>query len=142
MTELVTNGAFDTDTTGWSESSLADNTSVSGKLRVTNSGAGAAFAYQAITTVVGQSYKVVTELFAGTSPAVSLFVGTTLGGADLVNASGAGSKDKTFTATTTTSYVQLRNGSTSTTGQYNEFDNISVQPLPPRKPARSSSFLA
>lgn len=142
MTELITNGTFDTDTTGWTDSTYADSSIVVGKLRVTNSASGAASAYQAISTTVGQTYRARADLIAGTAPAIALFVGNTPGSGAMVTATGAGSKNVTFTATATTTYISLANGSATTAGQYNEFDNVSVQPLPPRKPARSSSFLA
>ena len=59
--ELVTNGTFDTDTTGWAAFNYQGHSvtisSVSGELTVENdpTNGGTAAAYQAIPTVVGPS---------------------------------------------------------------------------------------
>lgn len=129
--ELVANGTFDTLTTGWTDSTLADGTIVSGRMRNTNNGAGTSFVYQAVATVVGQRYRILADALGGTAPATALWVGTAAGGNQLISSAGVGSKDLLFTATTTTTYINLANGSATALGQYNDFDNVSLKAVIP-----------
>lgn len=127
-TNLVTNGTFDTDTTGWTAGDAASGLSVvSNRLRLTNNDATQSYTHQALTTVVGQTYLVEVEYVAGTSQNYNLLLGTSAGGTQLhpsVNAS-TGVLRVEFTATTTTSYIALQTGTTTNTA-YGDFDNISV----------------
>jgi hypothetical protein len=147
MSELIVNGTFDTDATGWSASSLAslsvvDSGGADGnRLRVTNTGTGVSYAFQAFATVVGVGYRVKADLFQGTAGAPTLFIGNSQGSGGITVVTGAGSRTTTFVATAITTFVSLRNNSLTTAGKYNEFDNVGVKPLPPRVPARSSHFL-
>ena len=122
--ELVTNGDFSSGTTtGWT---AADSTLsvVSGQLQVNASGS-VGRAVQSFTTVIGRMYRlVVGNVIAGTgSPSVR--VGTTDGGGQILNLTGAGAKDNYFFATATTTYVSLLN----TTAGTALYDNISVREL-------------
>lgn len=133
--EAITNGTFSTDTTGWtaSGSSLA---SVAGGnpgncLQVTNSGAAAGYAYQALTTVVGQWYSVSCDLKNGLASG-RINIGTTQGGTEnnsksLSTASFA-NRLLSFRATATTTYISLVVG-TSAASDTALFDNVSVKPL-------------
>lgn len=69
-TNLVTNGDFPTDTTGWTvgqSSGTAVISSVSGQLKVdNNSSATFGYAYQTITTEVGQAYELSVDILSST----------------------------------------------------------------------------
>lgn len=73
MTELVSNGTFDTDTTGWGALNVTLSV-VGGRMRVTNTGTGNGIAYQALVTEVGATYRVVGDMVLGTSTNVRLSV--------------------------------------------------------------------
>ena len=123
---LVTNGTFDVDTSGWNPSA-STLSAVSGRLRITNTGAyGAANA--SITTEVGKVYQVSVTSFNGTAGNNSWRLGTTNGGSDIYNraaSSSEGTDTAIFVATTTTVYFRLY-AWTTTVGQYSEYDNVSV----------------
>ncbi len=136
MSELVSNGTFDAGTAGW----LALNGSisaVSGRLRISATGTSAAIAYQGLATSVGTKYRASGDLFTGTAANVILSVGTGPGNASIGSVSGAGAKSFIFTASATTTYIRCQTSANSS-GLYVEADNLSLQPLPARKPARSS----
>lgn len=126
-TELVTNGTFDTDTTGWTavDSMLSVE---SGKLRVTNVGANAGYGHQAITTVVGKTYTLSFDFTQGTSSNAAIYVGNGPGSGALGGAitSGTGKYAGTFTATATTTYLTPVNLQAVDT-RYSDFDNISCR---------------
>jgi hypothetical protein len=122
---LVTNGTFDTATTGWTAGPTTTLSIASNRLRVTNVGTVYGYAYQSFPTLIGKTYTVsvditfnagVARLLISTSPAA------TVGGNISVSASG--SYSHTFVATTATTFVNV--GNRNDTDAYNEFDNISV----------------
>ena len=125
--ELVTNGDFATDTTGWTAGNGAAVSVVANRLRITNGAANYGYATQAITTVVGKTYTVAVEYTAGTSTGYYFMAGTSAGGANLgsvglvTNARSA----ITFTATGTTTYISAEIDNTN--GNYADFDNISCR---------------
>ena len=122
--ELVTNGTFDTDTTGWT----ANNSSlsvVSGKLRLTQQGVGLGFAQTTVTTVVGKLYRFEWDYIAGTSATPTARLGSASLAADIINVS-ADSNGINFVATSSTTYVNFRMAGT-TDGLYATFDNVSVK---------------
>jgi len=121
--ELVTNGTFDTDTSGWSSGSSALLTHSTDKLIVTNNGVGYGYAYQQITgLVVGETYTISWESPSSDVDA-KISVGA-LGGGGLVNATAVTSK--TFIATGTSTYVNVWSYSGNTSASA-DFDNISVR---------------
>jgi hypothetical protein len=125
--ELVTNGTFDTDTSGWT-GYVATLSNVSSALRITLTGNNG-WAYQSITTVIGKTYTVSFDLNAKSVTTFWLQVGTT-GNADGTRVANTaftstGSHSVTFTATTTTSYVFLRPNGAS--GSAADVDNVSVR---------------
>lgn len=136
MTELITNGSFDTDASGWSALNVTLSV-VSGRLRVTNTGSGSGIAHQAIATEVGKGYVVRSDAFLGTSTNVRVSAATAAGNTAIAYSGAGVGKAFTFTATTTTTYIRCQT-MTTTAGLYDDFDNISVQALPPRGPVRSS----
>lgn len=131
-TELVTNGTFDTNTTGWLlAGGIGTSTSENGWLRVTN--VGEATVYYSFTTQIGARYKLnITrgavnipgspQLRVGNAPAATQLLSTGI--------SVPGSYVYEFTATATTTYISLNNNN-STAGAWCEWDNISVQKLNP-----------
>ena len=127
-TDLVTNGTFTTDTTGWTALSGAALSVVSGRLRITNGAVAYGGAQQAITTVVGQKYVFSRDVTAGTIATGIVQIGTSSGTADLYAGGFSGAPlSVEFTATTTTTFIQTYVGDT-TNGGYADFDNISVKP--------------
>jgi hypothetical protein len=126
--ELVTNGTFDTDVSGWAGGN-ATLSAVSASLRVTNDSSNYGYSYQAISTVIGKTYAVSVTRGSTTSGAVpSLRVGTSIAGFQnkIILVSSAGDYTAVFVATSTTTYISVLVGS-NVAGQYTEFDNVSVK---------------
>jgi hypothetical protein len=135
--ELVTNGTFDSDVSGWSTPTDArsTNTWVDGKLRVTHVGAGFnGYAFQTIATVVGRRYMIrwtpsavttgyPTRVFWGNSE------GSTTGGGASTAATVSGPQYITFVATATTTFVAVQLFTPTTLISY-DFDNISIKEIP------------
>ncbi len=117
--ELVTNGTFDTDTTGWT-ATRATLSSVSGGqsgncLSVLRDSGGDQSGYQALTSVTGKTYKLTAWVKSGTSGADTFHIQLATG-SDYERADGTSSDTWTqystiFTATATTMYVTLRKSS-------------------------------
>jgi hypothetical protein len=131
--ELVSNGTFDSTTTGWT--AVASTLSVvSNKLRVTIT-SGYGYAYQIIPTVIGATYRVDFSYFRSTSqPSQWVQVGTSAATStygERVSDSAAEIFDNiTFTALTTTTYITLRVNGTNV-GEFSTFDNVSAKKLDP-----------
>lgn len=129
--ELVTNGAFDTNTTGWVAGA---NTTISidnGNLKVLQTTTTAGYAYQIISTVVGKKYVIKTTLSYESVATVGHLYVSSLGAnlSDIVyNNSGLGTKAIEFVAQSTQTYITLKN-SYSVASSYSEFDNVSVHEL-------------
>lgn len=130
--DLITNGHFDTDTSGWTAVGGAVlsvvGTDEGNRLRLESNGPASPYAYQQITTVIGETYKVTYDGYYDTVN-YKLSVGTTQGGTELTDTAGGFAVDThttlTFAATSTTTYISLYllgAGEFS----YAEFDNISV----------------
>lgn len=137
--ELVTNGDFSGGTTtGWTADANAGGlpaatlSVVGGRLRVAcgTGGGRIGFATQSFATIIGRTYRYRVTGYTGTA-SFSFRAGSTPRGFDYVDASPATGVPYSafFTATTTTTYLTLVEGST-VEGQYAEFDNISVKELP------------
>ena len=120
--ELVSNHSFNNGTTGWtlSDANEGSMTVTNGSLVLTNDDTSdpPVYAWQAVTTVVGQTYELKVHFSGGTgTPGSNLAVylnntssfGSNAGGfmtADSV--SGNGIKTMQFTATVSTTYVLVR----------------------------------
>lgn len=131
---LTTNGDFPSATTGWTAAS-ATLSIVSAQLRVANSGAAAGRAHQSHPTEVGATYEITVDLKTNANGA-ALAVGTTNSTNVLLlltYAAGVTQNSITarFIAQTTTSFVQLRTTST-TSGHFTEWDNVTVKKVPGR----------
>ena len=132
-TELVTNGTYDTDTSGWSNSKSTLSV-VSGRLRVTSTGGSYPMAFQTLTTVIGRRYRITADVTFGTTAGAVVQVNsetgqsfTTSGG--VLTSSGSVSVD--FTANITNTNIILHGNTGTSAGQYQEFDNVSVRELYP-----------
>jgi hypothetical protein len=124
--EMVTNGTFASNITGWTDSSTGVESiawNAGGWMDLFSTGAGYARADQQLVTVPGVRYKV-TFTAGGTLVYTALFIGTTQGGVDLLNQAyplPAGSNVYYFTATSTSSWLRFDNGGGTST-----IDNVSV----------------
>lgn len=132
--ELGSNGSFDADVSGWSPASdgRCSVSWQSGKLRVVNDTAGYGYAYQTISTVVGQTYVIEWDVDApGAVYSTRVFWGaaeaSTSGGASSAGTA-LGKKSITFVATTTTVYLTLQLFTASVGASVAmDFDNLSVR---------------
>ena len=124
--ELVTNGTFDSDTSGWTDSSSGTGSigwNASGYLDLTSTdSSNRGIASQSFATVIGQEYVVQSSQVGGLS---GLFrVGTSVGGSqNLSDSQVTGSYVNTFVATATTTYVTIYGNPSGTTS----YDNVSVK---------------
>jgi len=119
--ELVTNGTFDTDLTGWTLSG-GSATVTDGEAVVSYDGGNGGL-YQIITVEVGKLYEIKGSLTAATSSGPRLKVGTTTFGTEVTQLTTVGDINEEFIATTTiiSIFVQaITDGSTTV-------DNISVK---------------
>lgn len=132
--ELVTNGAFDTDVSGWVQS-LGVVSWQSGRLRTARGASQGGRATAAITCVPGKTYRITCDrsIAGGVSSAgvvVAVSAGSTVG-AILSNYGGTASLTQfssAFVATQTNHWIALDTG-TGSEGQYCEYDNVSVREI-------------
>lgn len=127
--ELVVNGTFTTNTTGWTASG-ATLAVVSSELEVTNTGAAAGIAdSDAFATVVGTAYLVGYTARRGTSSSVGIEVRTTSGSAEasitLTNTSNVDGF-LYFIASTTSTFIRVSSNQ-AVLGRTGYFDNLSVK---------------
>lgn len=132
--DLITNGAFTSDTTGWTAVTATLSSVAGGQsdncLQVASSGANAGRAYQDITTVVGQVYKLLVYFKKGTSDTGSYHIGTT-GDYTSIYSSPALSDatwtryNRQFTATATTTRISFRTDDATNT-ETSFFDTVTV----------------
>jgi hypothetical protein len=130
--ELVTNNDFTNGTTGWSGSGATLSVVVAGRLRVTVvSSYGSA--RSSFATEIGKIYQYNFNRFNGTAGNNSIRIGTSNGGAQILNVFASNSEAPVsgfFVATATTTYLTLYAWST-TVGNYAEYNNISVKEINP-----------
>ena len=122
--ELVTNGTFDSDVSGWTDVSLPSVWNASGYLDYTATAAGQG-SYRAITTVSGRVYKATADLVSSTASGNFRVGNGSTPDAGLVTAviSSGSSAEILFVAQSESSYVYLRSGAA---GDFS-WDNISVK---------------
>jgi hypothetical protein len=127
--ELVTNGTFDTDVSGWTVNADGSISLSSNRLRITNV-TGRGNAYTSFTTEVGKVYSVSLDVPASNNPATAfwLLVGTAPSNSSNFSIFNQpeGSHKYVFVASATTTYLTLY-VSNSSTASYTEFDNVSVK---------------
>lgn len=133
-TELVTNGGFTSNTSGWTAVNV-NMSSVSGgqsgnclQLTVIDDGNPTAYAYQQVATTAGVRYKFTAYGKIGAASNYRMTIGTTPGGTDLYDSglcydTGWTQKTAYFTATGSAAYISLWNPSSSA----NNYDTVSCQ---------------
>ena len=124
---LVTNGTFDSATTGWTSDGTV--TIDSNRLKITNDAANYRSANQDITVVVGKAYRVSADCIAGTSNNSNFHVGTTSSSNALASAV---TSPVVVKPTETTLRVTLNVGS-NTPGHTALYDNVEVREVEPPK---------
>lgn len=129
QTELVTNGTFDANITGWTDFSDAPGNIAwdSGMLRLSKVSGTGARAQQGLATVVGTTYRLAWDT---DSTWIARRVGSTAGGADVISSLGssAGTNVLDFVALSTTSY--LRFTVTGTGDASATLDNVTLKAVP------------
>lgn len=134
--ELVTNGTFDEDISGWSGARGNETLSVvSGRLRSTAISAGAQGPVQTLSGLtVGKVYRLLASVYTDGGVEAKYFRVSTLStlGGDAVDLFSSFSEDwdETFVATAATMYVGVIHVA-SAGGEYVEIDNISVREIEP-----------
>jgi hypothetical protein len=132
---LVTNGTFDTDTSGWSAQNSATLSAAGAELTVTNGATAFGYASQAITTEIGRVYTFsvdVTDVSSSGGGGARIRIGTSLGGGTIteIQQTTAATVTHTFTAETTTTYLRVGLW-LQVSGSSVSFDNISVYEVDP-----------
>lgn len=139
-TALLSNGTFDSDTTGWTAAGSTLASAAGGEdstncLRITNSGAAAGSAYQDISTRIGRIYLLSYSFQLGTGAAGGrIKIGTTsdddavFSSPDAHTDASWAQKKIAFVATSTTTRITLVNAST-TSAETALFDNVECQEL-------------
>jgi hypothetical protein len=120
--ELVINGTFDTDTTGWAAGNGATLAAVGGELEITNGNLGNAT--QSVSVEIGKTYRVIATVSDGTASA-GFEIGTPAD-SDQYGSFGAGAVSADIVATSTTLVLTAYVDSV-TAAETALFDNISVQ---------------
>lgn len=124
--ELVTNGTFDSGTTGWTAlNGVTSNPS--NTLQFTANLSVLAYVYTSISTTVGSTYTLKVTTNSMSDSQVWLYIGSTYNNGDAYLHSGStpwtlGIKDVVFTAVSTTTYICFRIDN----GRVVNLDNISV----------------
>ena len=124
---LVTNGTFDTDTTGWTPAGCSISV-VNGAMRITDTDGSIAYVTQRPTLEVGKTYLIVAQVVTDNMTGnMILNVGTSSGSGQLGNQTltATGSYSFTFTATISQPWVGFRN-TAAVAGDYWDVDNIFI----------------
>lgn len=127
---LVTNGTFDTDTSGWTANAYASLSVVSGSMRVENNAANLGLAYQAISLEAGKTY----QFSANVVSINGVYAQFTLNTSNVYSTNVAGSINYTVglqsfsysPSLSGTYYIVLAQRGSNTIGYYADFDNIAV----------------
>ena len=125
---LVTNGTFDTNVSGWSAYNGSTISHASGTMLIENTASNNGGAQQAITAVVGKTYVATLDVSNGATYTKGLYVQTapTTGIiASITTTLSDTQLSVTFVATTATTYITTRLTSGAVAAAYN-VDNISV----------------
>lgn len=135
---LVTNGDFDSDTTGWSAASASLTVAAGGSgsttgLQIENSGSASGSAYQNISTVAGRVYLLTFKGKVGTADTYGVRIGTTVDDDATLplmtfNDATLTERSFAFVAPADTTRITLVNGS-SDSGETVLFDDVVVDEL-------------
>lgn len=128
--ELVTNGTFGANITGWSNTGSSTSIWESGAARWSTATADfSGFRSASFATVVGRTYEFTATVLENTGAAWRIILvngdGSYSNGTD--NYTTPGTRTARFIATQTTSFVEIRNGTAATANRL--IDNISVREL-------------
>lgn len=125
--ELIINGTFDTDVSGWTAANFASLTQVSGRCRVAHTSSANPYARQEVKLVVGKTYRFKAQTFANGLANV-VRVGTTPGSGNVLNLHAATDQnaDTTFTAAAEVHYVSILNFTAVGSGSI-DVDNVSLK---------------
>ena len=120
--ELITNGAFGSNITGWTDKSVGSGSiahATSLMNIVSTDGSNYGWAEQSITTVVGQQYQLTVTVGTGS---VKMRVGTATGGTNVMadKTLTTGARTVNFTASSTSSFI----GFYHTTGATHTIDTV------------------
>jgi hypothetical protein len=137
-TELITNGSAFTTTTGWSATTATLSVPQTGTFRILPNASVNGTASQSITTVNGVTYVAVVKVTSDVTKNFRLRIGTTQVGAEIADfftaytrdsldngATGAGFYSVTFTATGSTTWINMQIG--GGTQQPTDISYISVR---------------
>lgn len=134
--ELVTNGAFDTDASGWTASNATLSVDTN-RLKLTNTSTGNGTGSQAVTTVIGKSYTLTLTVTAGTCGGSRILIGSTAyNGQISATPFATGTIAVTFIAQGVTTYISPQLAS-NTAGQYDYIDNISCKLAEPDRSVKN-----
>ncbi len=124
---MLVNGSFDVDLTGWSPNTANLSWQAGGFIRVTAFGNTSGRAWQIIPTIVGHKYLVIGDVLpGGTGVNPNIGAAVAASGTIIENTNGTGTGlSFVFTATVTNTYIRAATG-TGGAGDYSEFDNIFV----------------
>ena len=131
--ELVTNGTFDSDVSGWTaRNSDATLSHQSGQLRVENANAALGEAYQSISLTAGVTYTFSANITAINTSHGQFYLGTGTTGTSSTVAgtqhNTTGVKSFTYTPTSSgTYYIILGHRGANVAGYYAQYDNISAR---------------
>lgn len=125
--ELIINGTFDTDVSGWTAANFASLTQVSGRCRVAHTSSANPYARQEVKLEVGKTYRFKAQTFANGLANV-VRVGTTPGSGNVLNLHAATDQnvDTTFTAAAEVHYVSILNFTAVGSGSI-DVDNVSLK---------------
>ena len=124
--ELVSNGTFNTDTTGWTMNGGGSATVSSGQVQITNNGTTNDSLNQTVTTVVGKTYEISATITPqGGGPMPRLYVGNKYVQVPS-NANSAQTVTLTFLAYSTSTIVSI-NANTNVSNAVTLADNVSMK---------------
>jgi len=127
--ELITNGTFDTDVSGWTAGANGSLSVSSSRLRITNV-SGRGDAYTSFATEVGKVYSISLDVPDADNAPSAFWVLIGIAPNNSANFSvfnqPTGSHKYSFVASSATTYLTIY-VSNSGAGSYTEFDNISVK---------------
>lgn len=124
---LIANGTFDAGVTGWT-ASAATLSATAGRLRVAYSSNTAGWAYISAPTQIGHNYRLSAELVSLTGSKAQLWAGSAHSNASdlLADPLTVGTNVRTFAPKQATTFLSLVSNMAS--GQYADFDNVSLYP--------------
>ena len=128
--ELVTNGDFATDTSGWQARNSGILSVDSQRLKITNGGNNTGATRQLVSVTPNKTYKVSFSVFAGSVSTTRIFIGTTLGGSDLYTNYGFNATNQKFElfVSSSTGGISITVAVASfTQGDYFFYDNFSIK---------------